>query len=135
MKLHLGVIDQKYNLGGESTGDVAQYLEEKYHVMEVFAGSHIDQIAEDMADNVAGVLENIMAGGPVRLAPFDEAMGKTEARFHDFLTHEEMAGWPGVPTQAALDGRTSRRKNKRGPRRPSFIDTGLYFASFKSWID
>lgn len=135
MRLHLGVIELPYTNGSESTGDVAQYLEDKYHVMDVFAGSHIDEIADDMADSVAGVLESIMAGAPLTLDPFADAMGKTKDRFHQFLTTEEMAGWPGVPTQAALDGRTSRRKNKIGPRRPSFIDTGLYFSSFKAWVE
>lgn len=135
MILHLGVIDQRYASEDVSTGDVAEFLEAKYHVMEVFAGTHIDQIADDMADNVAGVLENMMAGAPIVADPFLEAMGKTEDRFKNFLSLEEMAGWPGVPTQAALDGVSSRFKRQHGPRRPSFIDTGLYQSSFKAWIE
>jgi hypothetical protein len=45
-------------------------------------------------------------------------------------------GIPGVPTLAAQEGRSSRfKKGKgKGPRK-SFIDTGLYVGSFKSWVD
>lgn len=134
MILTLGVLDIPYKTGGVSTGDVAEILESKYHVMEVFAGTHIDDIANDLADSVAGALETLMAGGPVQADPTIAAMGTIEKRFQDFLTHEEMAGWPGVPTQAALEGRSSRFKGKRGPRRPSLIDTGTYLASFKAWV-
>jgi len=138
MKLHLGVRETPYlEDPGVNTGDVAEWLEEKYHVMEIFAGSHIDEIADNMADNMAGIVEKIMSGGsaPEPQYLFNEAMGKTIDRFHEFLTLEEMAGWPGVPTQAALDGVQSRFKKLRGPRRPSFVDTGLYFDTFLAWVE
>ena len=80
--------------------------------------------------------------------PFATASADIEASFKQFLDSQEIEriGYPGVPTQAALDGvRTSYKnptgnKNKRGkrvkhPRRPSFIDTGLYEDSMKAWID
>jgi len=58
MKLHLGVHDHPYvGKSGVTTGDVAEWLEGKYHVMEVFAGTYIDEISDAMADNVAGAIE------------------------------------------------------------------------------
>jgi len=47
----------------------------------------------------------------------------------------ETLGYPGVPTRAALMGVNSRLKKRRGKRRPSFRDTGLYQASFMAWVD
>jgi hypothetical protein len=138
MILHLGVHDHPYvGKSGVTTGDVAEWLEGKYHVMEVFAGTYIDEISDAMADNVAGAIEQIIAGAPIPEPEylFIDAMAATKKHFEHFLTMEEMAGWPGVPTQAALDGAQSRFKKRHGPRRPSFVDSGEYFASFVSWID
>ncbi len=57
-------------------------------------------------------------------------------QFNIFLEREEMAGLAvdGVPTQAALEGKNSRLKQEKGPRRPSFIDGGLFKSSFVAWI-
>ena len=71
--------------------------------------------------------------------------------FKQFLAMRQIEGFgiPGVPTQAALNGVNHRFKNPRGkwtgkgkdrkfqrnPRRPSFIDTGMYQASSKAWFD
>ena len=34
----------------------------------------------------------------------------------------------------ALDGISRRFKNKKGPPRPSFIDTGTYQAAMRAWV-
>lgn len=151
MILHLGVVDLPYSnpptkrhrskvpRGAETTGDVAGWLETRYHVMENFYELHKDDIAADLEDGLAGALENILTGAaPFTNNPFGSAESKIEERFRDFLTNREMEtiGYPGVPTQAALDGVSHRFKNpykKRAPR-PSFIDTGLYQSSEKTWI-
>lgn len=67
----------------------------------------------------------------------DEQLADTMREFNLFLEREEMAGLDvdGVPTKAALEGRNSRLKKKRGPRRPSFIDGGLFKASFIAWVE
>lgn len=146
--LHLGVIDMPYNEApgvghnsrktpNETTGDVAEILENKYHIMEVFFEEHKEGIAQDLEVSLAGALENLLMGAPARVAPFGQASAKIENRFKKFLSEKELdrLGIPGVPTKASLMGTSSRFKGKKGTPRPSFIDTGLYENSFKAWVD
>ena len=142
-KLHLGVVEQPYSEipGLEhvavTTGDVAEWLESKYHVYEIFFEEHVKDIANAMTESMAGSLETFMQTGVAPLDPLLQAESVIETIFKAFLTNKEMEalGYPGVPTRAALEGISKRFKNHRGPRRPSFIDTGLYQASFKAWFD
>jgi hypothetical protein len=147
--LHLGVIDQPYdNSVGATTGMVAEILEDKYHVMEVFFESRVDEVIGALERSIQGAIDALDMGAPVEnIDPFGGATGEIEAAFRHFLDSKEMEslGIPGVPTQAALDGVSHRFKNprykntkggkkvKRAPR-PSFIDTGLYEASMKAWF-
>jgi hypothetical protein len=136
--LHLGVIDQPYSTGGKTTGDVAEILEGKYEVMGHFADKHEQDIANDLENSLEGVLENLLLGAPPAQNAFAQAESAIENRFKQFLSLKEMdsLGVSGVPTAAALAGKSKRFKSGRGPKpRPSFIDTGLYQANFKSWVD
>jgi hypothetical protein len=71
--------------------------------------------------------------------PFAGAMDKTTHDLKVFLSSQEAekVGIPGTPTQAALRGVNHRRRHpyrRSNPRRPSFIDSGLYEASMRAWI-
>lgn len=160
MKLHLGVIDLPYmqpptvkkvakakrgrknrpttsQPGTQSTGDVAQWLENKYDVMQGFFDLHEKEIVHSLENSIAGALESLVMGAPPSLDPFGTAMGEIEKTFKfKYIENEEITstGASGVPTQAALDGVNHRLKGGRGARRPSFIDTGLYQSSFRAWI-
>jgi hypothetical protein len=122
-----------------STGDVAEILESKYHPMEIFFEQHKEDIAADLEGSLAGALESLLMGAPPSLDAFGSATSQIEDRFKKFLSEKEMEGlgYPGVPTKAALMGVSHRflHPYKKRPPRPSFIDTGLYQASFKSWVD
>ena len=149
--LHLGVVEVPYGheppaaktkkktqqITGETTGDVASILEAKYHVMEIFWQLHGQELADGLTRSLLNSLEALLMGSPVTQDPFGGALGEIEDRFKQFLTLKEMdsLGYPGVPTRASLLGVSHRFKNKRGSPRPSFVDTGLYENSFKSWVD
>lgn len=120
---------------GQTTGDIAEILEAKYGIMQTFADRHLPEIADSLADSMAGALESLMSGAPASHSPFGEATDEIAQKFRAFLDNKEMDGMPGVPTKAALDGVNHRLKGKRGPPRPSFIDTGQYQAHFQDWID
>ena len=164
MKLHLGVIDLPYAylekkkarankrrkkkglppLAGSptpTTGQVARILEDKYHIMELFYEDNRNFVGKALEESLQGSLEDILMGAPVNPTPnpFAEAESEIQNRFKKFLSTREVEslGIPGVPTQAALDGRSSRFKKGKSPtgRRPSFIDTGLYQSSFKAWTE
>lgn len=153
MILHLGVVDipyaqapkrhqRKAGTGGtQTTGDVAGWLENRYHVMEIFAEEKGEQIAAALEGSIAGALESAFMGA-ANLNSFDPTGAGTseiEDLFKTFLSSREIEklGYPGIPTQAAQDGVNHRLKHpyKKRAARPSFIDTGLYESSFKAWID
>ena len=146
--LHLGVSDQPYaneprppgskaTSGTQTTGDVATWLEDKYHVMEIFFELHRQEIADLMAKSVSGGLENLLLGSAIGGDVFGDATNEMQEMFKRFLSEKQMdsLGYPGVPTKAALLGKSHRFKKKYSGPRPSFIDTGLYEASMKAWID
>lgn len=151
--LNLGVVDIPYSQApgaahrytranakkGVTTGDVAEWLEDKYHVMEVFAETHNEDLAHDLEESLAGALEDLLVGAPAGADAFGSATSKIEDRFKQFLSLKEMdaLGYPGVPTQASLRGVSHRFKRPyaKRPPRPSFIDTGLYQSSAKAWVE
>lgn len=152
-KLVLGVIDLPYadasyaevrarkpkvKPGGSlSTGDVAQILEDRYAVMQAFYDLHGEQIANELIDAIEGAIESVNMGAPLTIDPVGSATSKIEDMFKQMLANKELDGRLGVPTLAAQEGHSKRFKQpykKRAPR-PSFIDTGLYQASFKAWLE
>ena len=147
MRLHLGVIDVTYHLptgkgrrrrsraGRTSTGDVANFLEKRYGVMETFFSVHSRDVVQAMESSLSGALENLLLGAPTTGTSFGAATSEVERQFRQFLSNREMDGLPGVPTQAAQRGVNRRLKVRRGAMRPSYIDTGLYQQSFTAWVD
>ena len=138
MNVELGVIDMPYDYGaepGKTTHQVAVDLEDQYKLFTHFFELHRDEIFTAVADEIRLNLINHIKYG----APFDQdtiILGEIVRIFNLFLEREEMAGLSvdGVPTWAALHGVNSRLKKETGQRRPSFIDGGLFKASFIAWI-
>ena len=151
MILHFGVIDIPYAnapktmkrhkthgpAGTETTGDVATWLENKYHIYETYYGMREQFVADQMAESVKGAIENLMMGAPPTTDPFLAGTGKIEEDFKLMLSAKAFDGViAGFPTKAAQEGVNHRMKSGRGPKnRPSAIDTGLYQASSKVWVD
>jgi len=137
--LHLGVVDVAYTEQGKTTttGDVAEILEEKYAVMGTFVDLHEDDIADALADQMAGLLETAAMGHPVNAKSLE--FPKVDAMFRDYLDDGEWEQQKGnMPTVAAVKGVSHRKKRpfvKENKARPSFIDTGLYQRSFRTWAD
>ena len=147
LTLHLGVIEMPYaSPGGKTTGDVAELLEQKYHVMETFAEDiGLDVIQKAIEQSAKNAVESLILGGSrsgsnsANMSLTLEAEGEIEAAFKLWLSQQEMDyTQPGVPTQASLKGvshRLKRANAKTNTARPSFIDTGLYQSSMKAWLD
>lgn len=144
--LHLGVLDVGYTgeEGATTTGDVAEFLEARYHIMRTFLELKEDKIAAVLVDQVAGAIESIAQGR--RITPnWKPSMGKIEQAFRDFLDAGEMQKQFAVASQpvpealtikAAAEGINHRMKDPdTGKKRTAFIDTGLYQASFRAWVD
>lgn len=153
--LHLGVVDLAYSdadaKGASTTGEVAEILESEYHVMRVFLEQNEEKIGDWLAQGMIGELESISQGRPTTLYSRQlgtrlggrsisglSINGKIEERFRDFLALGE---WGQISKQgvAAAEAGVSHRKKhpyaKKNKARPAFIDTGLYQASFRAWVD
>jgi hypothetical protein len=151
--LHLGVIDLPYVDRGASkgkkgkktaatktTGEVAEILEEKYGVLDTFAFARLPDIAKALEDSIAGQLETMMMGGHPSGNPLSGAESSITMMMKNFISMQEIEhmGIEGVPTQAAMNGVNHRLKHpyaKGNPRRPSFIDTSLYWSTLTAWFD
>ena len=136
MILHLGVYDIKYAEDGKSTAEVAEALEERYGIMQVFFDTNADAIAQAMAEDMQGALEDYVNYG--RLTPADSLFAGAMSQIHDmfvkFILTEQMNGRAGIPTLAALEGVRTRLKLKKGAARASFDDTGTYMAAMAAWV-
>jgi hypothetical protein len=128
--------------GQQTTFDVAQILEAKYGIMQVFWDRVAGPGAADaLAESAAGALENLLAGAPASaVALTSDFTAGLETKFKDFLATRQVEGMgiQGVPTLAAIKGVNHRLRHpyaKANPRRPSFIDTGTYQANFRAWVD
>jgi hypothetical protein len=147
MKLNFGVIDVPYTEeNSETTGEVAQKLEDVYGIMETFSRIHEDFITISLEVDIIKSLENTMKGINSNVG-FNESCSRIEKMFRTALDQKEFNyTHRGIPTQAAKDGvshrfkyknrkRASKQRVRDKPDRPSFIDTGLYQISFKAWVD
>lgn len=125
---------------GTTTGDVAEFLEDEYHVMELFFEEYAEGVQNALEHGVQQAIETVLMGGPIPNSPYLGAESEIEEAFKLFLSGQyvEELGIPGVPTKAALKGVNHRLKHPYAdgnPRRPSFIDSGLYEASFRAWVE
>lgn len=136
--------------GVTTTGDVAEILEKRYHVMQTFFDLRKGRIAEYIADGMATAIQNLVAGRPTigsaeRLgtgnAMYDAAQ-RIEHEFRSFLDANEMQkisiALYGTPVSAAAARGVNHRKKrpyvKKNRARPAFVDTGLYRASFRALV-
>ena len=123
--------------GGEDTSTVAEFLEAKYHVMEVFYERHQALVADALAEHYRGKLESLLLGAPRTEPGGPQFLDKVATAFNRFIDNREMDGMTGIPTKASLAGRTSRFKRgvQKGGPRPSFRDTGNFEGSMRSWLE
>jgi hypothetical protein len=125
---------------GQTTGTIAHILEDRYGIMRVFYDQNKSTVISMIEDALAGAIKNVLAGGPPTIEPAAQGMQQIASMFKHDLSQRRFDGLtsPGkTPTAAAMRGVSHRFKRPyvRRPSRPSFIDTGLYQASFKAWID
>ena len=136
--LHLGVTDLAYSdpeaQGASTTGEVAEILEKKYHVMQVFYELHGQRIANELGSAVAERMESLLQGNPVGGLD-DLAVDAIDNMFRKYLDADEWQKITGQRIDAAKRGVSHRKKGKKRPgARPAFIDTGLYQQSFRAWL-
>lgn len=136
-KVHKADADRGEDTGPTTTVTVAQALESRYHVFQAFYDQYETEIGAAVVHSLEGAIEDLYAGSPVH-NPFAEVGQEVTEAFRTFLLSGEIEtlGIDGVPTQAALERRSSRFKSGQstGPR-PSFIDTATYELAARVWVD
>ncbi|ATF90170.1 hypothetical protein CO712_20905 [Burkholderia gladioli pv. gladioli] len=106
--------------------------------MRVFLEMYEEQIGELLANEVAGEIESLAQGKPVGKLSLDLSTGRIGELFRDFLDAREWKQASGQAIAAAEDGVNHRKKKpyaSSNPARAEFIDTGLYQASFRAWVE
>jgi len=145
LKLKLGVVDVP-EPGGITSHGLGKILEEKYTLFSSYVEMHHKDIENELCQAIVGAFETYQATGYIAKQPFDAAGQELTLGLKQFIYKEELAGKvAGVPTQAALEGVTTRKvgrgkrakfkRVKTGVRRPSFIDSGIFEASTKVWVE
>jgi len=123
---------------GKTTGDVAQILEAKYHIMATFYEMNKTAIASALEKSMVGSVIDMVNGKPGPTKPDAQALSDIETSFKQALSMRAFDGViKGVPTAASLGGVSHRFKKPYAnrPARPSFINTGLYQSSFTVWTE
>jgi hypothetical protein len=123
----------------KTTEQVAADLEKKYGLIETFYGLEEDSLIIPLLEDAFGdALASEMSGKPVVDIITSKETDKIENRFRRNLSTRRYDGViRGVPTLSAQRGVSHLRQKpsaSRGPR-PSFVDTGLYMRSFKTWVE
>lgn len=122
--------------GQETTGDVAQILEEKYNILETFSREYEKEIADALSHALVGAIQILVMGNTQNADPYASAALEIETAMKLFLDMGGMDGSGNVPTKAALRGVNRRLKHpyaKGNPSRPSFIDTGTMQSNYRAW--
>lgn len=128
---------------------VAERLEEKYHLKEVFFNAHKKKIAFFYQQALLDALNDAIHGGYVPNdlnVLFMKANHSTAQSFRDAINKRWFDNRiNGVPTGRSLRGESSRfkggftRKKINGKfvivSRPSFYDTQLYSKSSVNWVE
>lgn len=135
--IHFGVVEVAYKEDGKitTTGDVAEILEDKYAVMQTFIDLHEQDIGDELASRMMGLLDNAKNGRPMPVG--DLKFPKVDKEFRHFLAAGEYEFHTGINVKAANKGVSHRKKSpkkKGNAARPAFIDTGLYQSSFRTWV-
>lgn len=118
MKLALGVQPISY-AEGDPVVDTAKYLEKRFHVMETFVGLNQELVGDAVAEALVLRMEK---------KPFQKPLDNIAKEFRESVEQKKFDGWgPDIPTFAAQKGIRWRKSSpRRGPNRPSFLDTGTY---------
>jgi hypothetical protein len=120
---------------GKTSGQVAEEIEKKYGVVEVFYSLEEDFVIKNFEESYGNSLDLGMWGQSWDVVWDPSAL---EGKFRRSLSQRRFDGMiKGVPTKAAQGGVSHLRRkpfDQRAPR-PSFINTGLYQRSFRVWTE
>lgn len=165
MRIYFGVIDHPYAYEQQrlskkgkplkrgqkvtssvTTGEVAEHLEEKYHLFESYYAANQEFVDGEIIKSLEGSIESLMLGAPPTNDPFGAATSVIEDSIKRVIISNEF-DWlvDNVPTaasgrvpsirQGGVNHRLAHPYARSNPPRPSFVDTGNFESSIKVWIE
>jgi hypothetical protein len=137
--LHFGVQDVPHLDQRHTTGDIADFLESKYGLFQVFYDIHEREILSLLAQSAANTAFDILRrGAPRTMNLYAGGAAKIKTMLREDIAMSKFDGRiPGVPTAAALACKSKRFKSgyTRGRRsRASFVDTGIFESDIAVWV-
>jgi hypothetical protein len=151
MELHFGVNDVRYSgqlaskqqrkltksqrgyERSKTTGQVMDYLESKYGLIEAFIEENKDVIHSIIEKAATKALKN-----DTKMTIPASDCRKLESLFRDSIAGQRFDGIvPGVPVHAAIAGISHKYLHPfaKHASRPSFMDTDLFRRNFKVWSE
>jgi len=131
VKFNLGVTVVPEPESNLNSFELANIIENKYELFSKYGEMRLQFIADSLTESLGNALDDILMGSPVK-NPYADAEQEIEQNFKDFISKEEH----GIPrTMAGKMGYSRRFKGRKGPPRPSFIDTGTLQNSIKTWVE
>jgi hypothetical protein len=78
-----------------TTGDVAGYLEKKYHIMRIFSEDFHEVIVNELCIALQGAIVNMSLGAPIvdDLSPYEDALEIIKQRFAFSLIQKRWQRW------------------------------------------
>jgi hypothetical protein len=136
LKLHLGFEETSYDYQPRSVERVADILEAKYHLVEIFFEENEDRIMQVLAGAQDKAISDIAAGKTRKVVLRRPDAIKIERMFRSAINRQEFDGIaPGTPTAVSQSGRSRAFRSRKGSSRASFVDSGTYRDSFRVWME
>lgn len=135
MKLHMGFNETPYEYQPRTAAEVAQFLESRYGIVDVFYTMHEEEILAILAEAQTEALAAIAQGKKRTVILRRPDAVKIENLFKRAISNAEFDGHiAGVPTKEATKGSRRGRRRRVGGR-ASFLNTGTYRNAFRIWAE
>lgn len=137
MILHLGVDPEETpyaDEGSKTVGDVAEIIEDKFHVMQIFADMHEQDMADELSISYANAMDSIFSGRPMPKDFAASATAKIGDMFETYINTQEH-GIDLKKLRKPLAGSRKKRQYRKAKAATAFLDTGLYRGAFKAWTE
>jgi hypothetical protein len=107
--------------------DVAAILEHKYNVVETFVAARQSEILDLVSDKLEEVViesmsEKVRTSGDKLVTRMKGKTRQIDKMFRDFLDMDEMSTY--------IENKSAHKHGRK-----SLVKTGIYRASFRSWIE
>ena len=135
--INLGVDPSEMPYAGSGSitcGEVAEILEGKFDVMQIFANMNEAKIAAFIEQGIADSIESKMMGAPDDLDMFGSAMEKIKDGFDEYIDQQQH-GIKLKKFNRPMAGARFKKQYRKVAKTLAFVDSGMYRSNFKAWVE